>query len=179
MATVDDRWCDHGELRPARYGWMSETSVRRHRGNRWGPVSSRDRPATARCRSTRARGRSDRDADGARRAHHQRVVGATAIPLAEQITGDVRRPLLVLFAAVALLFLMSAVNVALDGDLCRRRSRELSVRRSARATPSRLIRTGDTKRRAGLRHGIAGIGIAFGASRALVGAMPPDVRVSP
>ena len=73
---------------------------------------------------------------------------ANIVSLAEQITGDARLPLLVLFGAVALLLLMAITNVAnLTMGLVRRREHELAVRRAIGATSSRLVRqTRDAER---------------------------------
>ena len=61
--------------------------------------------------------------------------------LSEQITGDVRLPLLVLLGAVGLLLLMAITNVAnLTLGLVRRREHELVVRRAIGATSPRLLR---------------------------------------
>jgi len=63
------------------------------------------------------------------------------VPLAEQITGDVRTALRVLLAAVALLFFIAAANVAtLMATATRRRGAELDIRRSFGATDGRLFR---------------------------------------
>ncbi|HEY4306203.1 MAG TPA: ABC transporter permease [Gemmatimonadaceae bacterium] len=80
---------------------------------------------------------------GLTREHPERNAGwsAQAFPLATQISGQVRRPLLALFTAVALLLMMSAVNVAsLVTAFVRSRAHELMVRRTIGATPARLVR---------------------------------------
>ena len=102
---------------------------------------------------------------------------ATIVPLAEQITGDVRRPLLTLFGAVALLLLMSVVNVAnLVTAFTRRREHELGLRRAIGATRWRLFRQQLTLSLAlGALAALVGLGVAVAATRALVALMPPDV----
>ena len=66
---------------------------------------------------------------------------ATVLPLAEQITGEVRAPMLVVLAAAALLFAMTVVNVAnLTLAFTRRRLGELATRRSIGASRGRLVR---------------------------------------
>ena len=102
---------------------------------------------------------------------------ATIVPLDEQITGSVRRPLLTLFGAVTLLLLLSVVNVAnLVTGFTRRRAHELGLRRAIGATPWRLFRQQLTLTIAlGALAALVGIGVALAAARALVALMPPDV----
>lgn len=65
----------------------------------------------------------------------------TVIPLAAQITGDVRTALLVLQGAVGLLLIIAVMNVG-TLSLCQtlRRAQELATRRSLGATDGRLFR---------------------------------------
>ena len=102
---------------------------------------------------------------------------ATVVPLAEQLTGDVRLPLLVLLGAVGLLLLMAVTNVAnLTLGLVRHQSRELSVRRAIGATSSRVLRQLLTQSAV-----VAGLGSAAGLAAAWAGVavlkrlVPPDM----
>jgi predicted permease len=102
---------------------------------------------------------------------------ATVVPMAEQLTGDVRLPLLVLLGAVGLLLLMAVTNVAnLTLGLVRHQSRELSVRRAIGATSSRVLRQLLTQSAC-----VAGLGSAAGLAAAwlgvaaLKGLLPPEM----
>ena len=102
---------------------------------------------------------------------------ATIVPLDDQITGNVRRPLLTLFGAVTLLLLIAVVNVAnLVTGFTRRRAHELGLRRAIGATRWRLFRQQLTLSFAlgALAMGV-GLGVALAATRVLIAMMPPDV----
>ena len=102
---------------------------------------------------------------------------ASVVRLAEQITGDVRLPLLVLLGAVGVLLVMAITNVAnLTLGLVRRREHELTVRRAIGATSSRLLRQLMTQ---GAVIGVLGCTIGLAAAafgvRFLVGMLPPEM----
>jgi predicted permease len=101
---------------------------------------------------------------------------ANVVSLSEQITGDVRLPLLVLMGAVGLLLVMAVTNVAnLTLGLVRRREHELAVRRAIGATRSRLVRQLVTQSAVVGGIGcVVGMVAAFGGVRALVSFLPPD-----
>lgn len=102
---------------------------------------------------------------------------ATVSSLATQITGDVRRPLLLLLGGVLLLLVMSVVNVAnLALGLARRREAEFAVRRAIGGSTSRLLR------QLFVQNGLlallgcaAGIGVAALGLRGLIALMPPNM----
>lgn len=133
---------------PPRYGWMADQPfwlpLAPTESNRsWGRVLHivarlEPRVTIEQARSELATISSQIAAES---PQHNAGWSATATPLVQEITGQVRRPLVVLFAAVALLMLMSAANVAsLVTTFMRGRSHELAVRRAIGATPSRLLR---------------------------------------
>lgn len=102
---------------------------------------------------------------------------ASVVPLESEITGQVRRPLLVLLGAVGLLLLMAVANVAnLTLALVRRRDHELAVRRAIGATSARLVRQLVTQSVV-----LGTLGSAVGAVAAVVGVrglvalLPPEV----
>jgi predicted permease len=93
----------------------------------------------------------------------------TIVPLAEQLTGDVRTPLRTLLAAVALLFAIAVANVAtLTAAATRRRGQELAIRRSFGATDSRLFRQLCTQH---VLLGVAGAAAGLAAIPACVGVL--------
>jgi predicted permease len=102
---------------------------------------------------------------------------ASVVPLDEQIVGDVRKPLIVVFAAVVLLLVMSVVNVAnLMVAFTRRRRHETAVRRAIGATQFRLFRQQLAMSGVlGVIGGAVGLAVAVVATRVLLVLVPPDV----
>src|SRR5688500_5925333 len=102
---------------------------------------------------------------------------ANVVALSDQITGDVRLPLLVLLGAVALLLLMAVTNVAnLTVGLVRRQAQELAVRRAIGASSSRLLRQLMTQSAVlGVMGSVAGLAAAAAGVRVLVGLLPPEM----
>ncbi|HEX6313871.1 MAG TPA: ABC transporter permease [Gemmatimonadaceae bacterium] len=93
-----------------------------------------------------------------------------AIPLRNEMVGDVRRPLLVVFGAVVLLMLIACANVA-HLSLARgaARRQEFAVRASLGAGRLRLVRQLLTESLLlGVAAGMFGIAIAIAATRGLV-----------
>jgi len=126
-----------------------------------------------------ASARSEMQAIAAQRASEDGMNtgwSTTIVTLSDQITGDVRLPLLVLLGAVGLLLLMAVTNVAnLTFGLVRRRAHELAVRRAIGATSSRILRQLVTQ---SVVVGAIGCGLgvlaALGGVRALRAFMPPE-----
>src|SRR5689334_23294012 len=132
---------------PPEFGWMSEHPMwipfGPTEGNRsWGRflhvIARRRASVTVEQARAELVGISDalaKEIDG------DKGWSTSVVPLDEQIVGDVRKPLVVVFAAVLLLLLMSVVNVAnLMVAFTRRRRHETAVRRAIGATQFRLLR---------------------------------------
>jgi putative ABC transport system permease protein len=104
-------------------------------------------------------------------------VGATLVPLREQIFGDLRKPVLVLLCGALLVLLVTGANVA--GLLLARglaRDRELAVLGALGASRSRLA--GQVLAESlllWLAGGVAGLLVALWGIRLLVGLLPADV----
>jgi len=102
---------------------------------------------------------------------------ATVAPLTSALLGDIRRPILVLFAAVCAVLLIGCANVA-NLMLARAGSRrqELAVRAAMGAEPGALVRQMLTESAliAAIAGGL-GLAIAVGATSLLSHVMPPNI----
>jgi putative ABC transport system permease protein len=170
-------------IEPPRFGWLGEQQL-------WFPfVPSAENRAWGRFLLVVARLRAGTTLDAARaematiaerrsrEAAANREWGVTVTPLAQQITGAVRAPLIVVLCAVGLLLLMAVVNVAtLMLSLTRRRGQELAMRRALGATDGRLFRQLFAQSAVvGVFGGCAGLLVAVPGVRALTGLLPADV----
>jgi putative ABC transport system permease protein len=102
---------------------------------------------------------------------------ASVVGLAEQITGEVRRPLLVLMGAVALLLLMAAANVgSLTLGFMQRRAQELAVRRAIGASRGRVFRQLLTHAVIlGAIGCVVGLLTAIAGTRLILALLPPEL----
>jgi putative ABC transport system permease protein len=104
------------------------------------------------------------------------AVEVSARPLVESVTGDVRRPLIVLFGAVALLLVIATTNVAsLQLARATTRRRELAIRAAIGATSGRAIRQLLVESlMLGSAGGAAGLALAWLLNRGAAAILPAD-----
>ena len=104
-------------------------------------------------------------------------LSSTVRPLADDLLGDVRRPILVLFAAVCAVLLIGCANVAnLMLSRVMARQQELSVRTAMGAPPGAIARQLLTESALiAVVAGIVGVTIAFGATHAAASALPQSI----
>jgi putative ABC transport system permease protein len=167
-------------FQPPEFGWLGEQRywlplVPQPAWGRYLLVVARLKPGV-----TIDAARAEMAALGAERARESAAnVGwsAWAMPLAAQISGDVRPSLVALLVGVTLLVVMAVTNVAvLTLSAMQRRGLELSVRRALGATDRRLFR--QLFSQSALVGGLgtaAGLALAVPATRGLVAGLPPDV----
>ena len=167
---------------PPEFGWMSEHPMwipfGPSEGNRsWGRflhVIARRKPGVT-IEQSRAELREISDVL-AKEIDGDKGWSTSVVPLDEQIVGDVRKPLVVVFAAVLLLLLMSVVNVAnLMVAFTRRRRHETAVRRAIGATQFRLLRQQlAMSGLLGVLGAAVGLAVAVVATRLLILLAPAD-----
>jgi putative ABC transport system permease protein len=170
-------------FRPPRFGWIAEQDIWLPFGatatNRsWGHVLH----VVARVRRgipLRAAGAelAAITAQLARNDPADEGLTATVVPLAQVITGDVRRPLLVLLGGVLLMLAMAAANVTgLTLALARRHGPELLVRRALGARVSRVMRQLVVQSTVtGVVGCVCGVAAAWLGLHALVASLPPSM----
>jgi predicted permease len=103
-------------------------------------------------------------------------VGIAAAPLQEAVTSDVRRPLVILLAAVVLLLVTAVANIAsLQLARATARHREMAIRAALGAGGARVTRQLVIESLVlGLTGGAAGLALAFVLHRALPSMLPAD-----
>ncbi|HUQ82142.1 MAG TPA: ABC transporter permease [Gemmatimonadaceae bacterium] len=111
---------------------------------------------------------------------HNTGWSAAVIPVHEEVVGNVRRALLIVLAAVALLLLIGCVNIAnLLLSRASGRSKEMAVRAALGASRAQLIRQLLTESvLLALIAGVLGVFIAIGATNLLV-RFTPDTAMMP
>jgi putative ABC transport system permease protein len=104
-------------------------------------------------------------------------LGSTVRPLVDELLGDVRRPILVLFAAVCAVLLIGCANVAnLMLSRVMGRRQELAVRNAMGAPPGAIARQLLTESALiAVVSGIVGVAIAFGATHAAAAMLPESI----
>ncbi len=104
-------------------------------------------------------------------------LASTVRPLADDLLGDVRRPILVLFAAVCAVLLIGCANVAnLMLSRVMSRQQELSVRTAMGAAPGAIARQLLSESvLIAVGAGVLGVGIAFGVTRTAARFLPESM----
>jgi putative ABC transport system permease protein len=167
--------------RDAMFFWpLDLTPMRDMRGSHFLTVAARLAPGVT---VNRARSDMDRVAKTIAAAHPGQSdanLGAVVVPLREQIAGDARTSLIVLFAAAGCVLLIACANLA-NLLLARAgtRQREIAVRKALGASPMRLVRQLVTESALlAVIGGAAGIALGHLGTRLLKDLVPSGLPVS-
>ena len=152
---------------------------RTNRGNHFLTVTARLAPGVS---LDRAREDMDRIAKGLAAAYPEENtnLGAVVVPLREQIAGDARTSLVVLFVAAGCVLLIACANLAnLLLAKAGTRRREIAVRKALGASPMRLVRQLVTESALlAMIGGAAGLGLGHLGTRLLEDLVPFTLPVS-
>ena len=152
---------------------------RTNRGNHFLTVTARLAPGVS---LDQARADMDRIAKGLATAYPKENtnLGAVVVPLREQIAGDARTSLVVLFVAAGCVLLIACANLAnLLLAKAGTRQREIAVRKALGASPMRLVRQLVTESALlAVIGGAAGIGLGHLGTRLLEDLVPFTLPVS-